>query len=145
MGFPSSVINEKVLGDLRIGLTGASVYGIIIIRLGAKKSRKLVEFSLRRQICLNILGDSHEIYDKFSLCRVRFFLTVCLFLTPGFAQLEMDTLVGLWLFDEGSGDTAADSSNSALDADLVGNPTWVSGVFGSGLELDGSGASEQVC
>ena len=71
-------------------------------------------------------------------------LSVCLLITPALAQLEMDTLVGLWLFDEGSGDTAADSSNSGLDAELVGSPKWVSGVFGSGLELDGSGAYVEV-
>ena len=64
-------------------------------------------------------------------------LSVCLLLTPALAQVEMDTLVGLWLFDEGSGDVAVDSSNSALDAVLVGDPKWVSGVFGSGLELNG--------
>ena len=64
-------------------------------------------------------------------------LSVCLLITPALAQLEMDTLVGLWLFDEGSGDTAADSSSSGLDAALVRSPKWVSGVFGSGLELDG--------
>ena len=66
-------------------------------------------------------------------------LSVCLLVSPALAQIEMDTLVGLWLFDEGSGDTAIDSSNSALDATLEGNPAWVSGVFGSGLELDGVG------
>ena len=75
---------------------------------------------------------------------LSFVLSVCLFLTPAFAQIEMDTVVGLWLFDEGSGDLAADSSNSALDAALVGSPTWVSGVFGSGLELDGAGAYVEV-
>ncbi|MDE0011279.1 MAG: LamG domain-containing protein [Candidatus Poribacteria bacterium] len=71
-------------------------------------------------------------------------LSVCLLITPALAQLEMDALVGLWLFDEGSGDTAADSSSSGLDAELVGSPKWVSGVFGSGLELDGSGAYVEV-
>ena len=71
-------------------------------------------------------------------------LSISLLITPAFAQVEMDTLVGLWLFDEGSGDVAVDSSNSALDAELVGGPKWVSGVFGSGLELDGAGAYVEV-
>ena len=64
-------------------------------------------------------------------------LSVCLLVNPALAQLGMDTLTGLWLFDEGSGDVAVDSSNSVLDAALVGDPVWVSGVFGSGLELKG--------
>ena len=71
-------------------------------------------------------------------------LSVCLFVTPAPAQLGIDTLTGLWLFDEGSGDVAVDSSNSALDAALVGDPVWVSGVFGSGLELNGSSAYVEV-
>ena len=39
---------------------------------------------------------------------------------------------------------AADSSDNGLDATVVGNPTWVSGVFGSGLELNGSDAYVEV-
>ena len=75
---------------------------------------------------------------------LSFILSICLLATPALAQLEMKTLTGLWLFDEGSGDVAADSSDSALDAVVVGNPTWVSGVFGSGLELNGSDAYVEV-
>ena len=71
-------------------------------------------------------------------------LSVCLFSSPALAQLELRTLTGLWLFDEGSGDVAADSSDSGLDAAVMGNPTWVSGVFGSGLELNGSDAYVEV-
>lgn len=71
-------------------------------------------------------------------------LTLCLTSGPAFAQLEVGTLTGLWLFDEGDGDVAADSSNSGLDAAIVGNPTWVSGVFGAGLELNGSDAYIEV-
>ena len=61
-------------------------------------------------------------------------LSVCLFtVPPAFAQLKLETLTGLWLFDEGSGNMAADSSDSALDATIEGSPSWVNGVFGSGL------------
>ena len=41
-------------------------------------------------------------------------LSVCLLGTPALAQLEIKTLTGLWLFDEGSGDVAADSSELLL-------------------------------
>ena len=74
---------------------------------------------------------------KLTCVGLSLILSVCLLLAPAHAQVAMDTLVGLWLFDEGSGDVAVDSSNSALDAALVGDPKWVSGVFGSGLELNG--------
>jgi hypothetical protein len=72
-------------------------------------------------------------------------LSVCLFaVTSAQAQVELRTLTGLWLFDEGSGNLAADSSDSALDATIAGNPSWVNGVFGSGLELDGVDAYVEV-
>lgn len=75
---------------------------------------------------------------------LSFMLSMCLLSSPALAQLEMGTLTGLWLFDEGSGDLAADSSNNGLDAAVVGSPSWVSGVFGSGLELNGSDAYVEV-
>ena len=72
-------------------------------------------------------------------------LSICLFaVAPAQAQLELRTLTGLWLFDEGSGNMAADSSDSALDATIEGSPSWVNGVFGSGLELDGVDAYVEV-
>lgn len=60
------------------------------------------------------------------------------------AELDMSNVTGLWLFDEGSGDVATDSSDSGLDAALMGSPKWVSGKFGGALELDGVGAYVEV-
>ena len=72
-------------------------------------------------------------------------LSVCLFaVAPTFAQIEMDTVTGLWLFNEGSGDAAIDSSDSGLDATIAGSPAWINAVFGSGLELDGVDAYVEV-
>ena len=45
-------------------------------------------------------------------------------------------VVGAWLFDEGSGDTAADSSGRGVDGVIVGDPEWVAGQFGGALELE---------
>lgn len=50
-------------------------------------------------------------------------------------------LVGEWLFDEGSGTTAFDSSGNANHGTLKpsgSEPTWVSGKFGNALSFDGS-------
>ena len=70
---------------------------------------------------------------------------ICLLtVSPALARIEMNTVTGLWLFDEGSGNLAADSSDSALDATLEGNPAWVNGVFGSALELDGVDAYVEI-
>jgi hypothetical protein len=48
-------------------------------------------------------------------------------------------VLGQWLFDEGSGKTVADSSGAGHVGTISGNPTWVSGVKGSALRLDGNG------
>ena len=44
-------------------------------------------------------------------------------------------LIGWYRFEEGSGDTAFDSSDYGNDGTLGGDPQWVDGYFGGGLEL----------
>ncbi len=53
------------------------------------------------------------------------------------AEVNPDAIVASWLFDEGGGGVAADSSGNGYDADLHGNPAWVVGRHGSALEFDG--------
>ena len=45
-------------------------------------------------------------------------------------------VIGAWLFDEGSGEEAKDSSGRDVDGVLVGGPEWVDGVFGKALKLE---------
>jgi hypothetical protein len=64
------------------------------------------------------------------------------------------TIVGAWLFDEGAGDVAGDSSESGNDGMLVDadaenedgdtKPTWEEGVFGSAVSFDGLDDSMQA-
>jgi hypothetical protein len=56
------------------------------------------------------------------------------------AAIDPATVAGMWLFDDGSGDIAQDSSGNGLDADLIDGPQWVNGKFGGALEFDGGGA-----
>ncbi|GIX06773.1 MAG: hypothetical protein KatS3mg115_1176 [Candidatus Poribacteria bacterium] len=65
---------------------------------------------------------------------VIFGMTVAL---SAYAVSIGDGLEGLWLFDEGSGDIARDSSGNGRDGEILGNPAWVDGVFGMALEFDG--------
>ena len=58
------------------------------------------------------------------------------------ARIEERNIMGAWLFDEGSGDVARDSSPNGNDGEVVG-PVWVAdGVFGSCLEFSGSADPE---
>ena len=69
-----------------------------------------------------------------------FALTVSL-LAVGSSFAVMDGLVGAWLFDEGAGKVAGDSSGNGHDGELVGNAEWEDGgVFGSAVSTDGTEA-----
>lgn len=60
-------------------------------------------------------------------------------ISPSHAGLEDKSLVLYLSFDEGSGNTAKDESTYGHDADLMKNPNWVEGKFGSkALEFDGT-------
>jgi len=53
------------------------------------------------------------------------------------AAVDPGSVVGIWLFDEGSGDVAADSSGNGNDANLV-DAVWADGVRGKAVEFDGA-------
>lgn len=55
----------------------------------------------------------------------------------GYAEIDPETCIGMWLFDRGAGDVASDSSGNGNDGDLIGGPDWVEGKFGKALEFDG--------
>jgi len=53
------------------------------------------------------------------------------------AIVRAENLVGLWTFDEGSGDTANDASGNNNHGKLNGDTKWVNGQFGTALQFDG--------
>ena len=65
---------------------------------------------------------------------------ICVLLTIanlGIANVAEDGLVAYWPFDEGKGKVAMDITGNGHDGDIDGNPKWVEGKFGTGLEFDG--------
>jgi hypothetical protein len=56
---------------------------------------------------------------------------------PSFAINYEEHLVGLWKFDEGSGNKIKDSSGNGLDGGIEGSGKWVDGRFGKAIEFDG--------
>ncbi len=54
------------------------------------------------------------------------------------ATAALPGLVAYWTFDEGQGNTAADSSGNGLDGTLKGGAKWVAGQLGGALSFDGS-------
>jgi hypothetical protein len=52
-------------------------------------------------------------------------------------------VVGQWLFDEGAGDVAKDTSGNKNDG-KVNNAKWVTGKFGKALEFSGSNSNVEI-
>ena len=55
-----------------------------------------------------------------------------------FGAINPDNIMGMWLFNEGSGNTAQDSSGNKNDGKINGGVKWVDGKFGKALEFDGT-------
>ena len=54
------------------------------------------------------------------------------------AKIDKKSIMGMWLFNEGKGETAKDSLKNGTDGKLIDGPNWVKGKFSGALELDGS-------
>ena len=84
---------------------------------------------------------------KFGLLSIVFtclFSISMLYISTASAEIDPDTVVGVWLFDEGKGNVATDASENGLDAEFKGKPKWVEGKFGGALEFDGKSAYVQI-
>ena len=56
------------------------------------------------------------------------------------AAIDKKSVVGVWLFDDGLGTTAVDSSGNGYDGTIKGGAKWVPGKFGGALEFNGKDA-----
>lgn len=69
-----------------------------------------------------------------------FLVIISAILITGISHAEIDenSIMAMWLFDEGSGEVAKDSSLNGNDAEFNGNPQWAAGRFGQGISFDGA-------
>ena len=79
-----------------------------------------------------------------SLFCVSFVMICAIFVSLSIAQIDPECVVGMWLFDEGAGKVAGDSSGKGNDGEFFGKPEWVDGKFGKALEFDGESAWVQI-
>ena len=61
------------------------------------------------------------------------------FVCQSYAEIDPGTVVGLWLFDEGKGEVAEDTSGNDNNGKFVGGVGWADAKYGRGLEFDGTG------
>ena len=71
---------------------------------------------------------------------ISLIIVVFMFAQLGNAEIDPESIVGAWLFDETNGKVAADSSGNDNDGKLVGGAKWVKGKFGNAIELNGKDA-----
>ena len=68
---------------------------------------------------------------------ISFIVISLMFVGLSYAKIDPETCTGMWLFDDGKGDRAKDSSGNGNDGTLMNDPKWGSGKFDEAVELDG--------
>jgi hypothetical protein len=79
-----------------------------------------------------------NILSRLALFSLSLAVVSLCFASLSHAVIDLKTAAGIWLFDEGKGDTAKDSSGKGNDGKLVKSPKWVDGKFGKALEFNGT-------
>ncbi len=74
--------------------------------------------------------------EQLTACMI-FAITGLLCTSHSNGQVSLRSIMGVWLFDEASGNIARDSTGHGYDADLKENPAWVEGKFRHALEFQG--------
>ncbi len=75
---------------------------------------------------------------RLTIICISFIIIILMFAGQSYADVDPETIVGIWLFDEGTGDVAIDSSGNGNDGTLNG-PEWTNeSKFGGALEFNGT-------
>ena len=79
-----------------------------------------------------------------ALVCVSIIIVGLMFTGQGFTKIDPEAVIGVWLLDEGKGDTARDFSGNGHDGKIHGNIKWVDGKFKNALEFDGQSTYIEV-
>ena len=74
---------------------------------------------------------------RFTIVVISLSVISLMFVGRSDARIDPETCAGMWLFDDGKGDTTKDSSGNQNDGMLKNGPKWVDGKFGQALHFDG--------
>jgi len=74
---------------------------------------------------------------RFLLIATVVLLGAAMLVASSYAEIDPQTIIAYWSFDDGAGKTAADDSGNKLDGDLVGNPKWIDGKVSKALSFNG--------
>ena len=73
---------------------------------------------------------------RFTVVCISFIVVSLMFVGIGNAKIDPKSIVGMWLFDEGKGKVAEDSSGNDNAGKIMG-AKWVKGKVGNALSFDG--------
>jgi hypothetical protein len=62
---------------------------------------------------------------------------VGILVSPSYAEIDPGTIVGIWLFNEGKGNVARDSSGNGRNGEVLADVKWVKGMFDDALMFPG--------
>lgn len=82
--------------------------------------------------------------SKFGLMCAASAFAFGIFVSASHALVDAAHVKGMWLFEEGKGNSTEDLSGSGLNGKLVDSPKWVDGKFGKGIEFDGKASYLQI-
>lgn len=81
---------------------------------------------------------------KLALVCVGLVVISLAFTKGSYAEINPEDIAGVWLLNEGEGDTVEDTSENENHGTIKGNLKWVEGKFGKALKFDGVDGSVEV-
>lgn len=75
---------------------------------------------------------------KYLLFSMMVLFAIGILVSSSNAKIDPETVVGMWLFDEGEGNVAKDTSGNGNDMNLDNGIAWIEGKFGKALGFDGT-------
>jgi hypothetical protein len=78
-----------------------------------------------------------SLFKSVRIVLASFMAVFLLMALPSLAEIDPKSITGMWLFNEGKGGVATDSSEHGNDGEIHG-AKWVDGKFGKALEFDGA-------
>ena len=74
---------------------------------------------------------------RLTIVGISFIVISFMFVGLSYARISEDSIIGMWVFDKGKGDTVIDYTDNGNDGQING-AKWVDGKFGKALEFEGA-------
>lgn len=76
-----------------------------------------------------------------SKCFLVVVVVIGMLISSSYANIDRDSIVGIWLLNEGKDDDVKDSSGNMHTGIILGDVNWTDGYFGKALEFPGTAGS----